>query len=299
MSKYIDDKSFLSPELTQQGGHMILQNVKKPTKIKYLNIDTRFQGDYNLNKLATINYNLPQKITEVKSIAVRSVEIPMSFHFFSLNRGNTFMKIDNSNVVIPNYSYTTSDNNLKTQLNSRFISQISTNFTLDISANRTTITNATNSTRNIYFDVDSSGGFNKYNFKSSLGWCLGYRLPEYSVLSGKSLVAEGLVDANPIRYLFLVVDEFRQSNPNSFISPLYNGYISKNVLARITLNSAIYPFGSILPANIFNGFLLSDQRYYSGKTDIQKLQIQLVDEWGIVVDLNQLDFSFCLEIECE
>jgi hypothetical protein len=296
----MDDKYFLSPEITQQGGHMIMQNVKKPTKIKYLNIDTRFQGDYNLNKLATITYNLPQQITEVKSIAVRSVEIPMSFYSFSLNRGNTYMKIDNSNIVIPNYSYTTSDNNLKTQLNSRFISQISpTNFTLDISSNRTTITNTTGTTRNIYFDVDSSGGFNKYNFKSSLGWCLGYRLPEYSLLSGKSLVAEGLVDTNPIRYLFLVVDEFRQSNPNSFVSPLYNGYISKNVLARITLNPAIYPFGTILPANIFNGFLLSDQRYYSGKTDIQKLQIQLVDEWGLIVDLNQLDFSFCLEIECE
>ena len=290
----MDDKSFLSPELTQQGGHMILQNVKKTTKIKFLNIDTRYQGDYNLNKLATFTYNLPQRITEIKSIAVRSVEIPMSFYSFSINHGNTFMKIDNSSIVIPNFSYTTNDNNLKTQLNSQ-----TTNFTLDISFNRTTITNTSNTTRNIYFDVDSSGGFNKYNFKSSLGWCLGYRLPEYSILPNKSLVAEGLIDVNPIRYLFLVVDEFRQSNPNSFISPLYNGYISKNVLARITLNPTIYPFGTILPANIFNGFLLSDQRYYSGKTDIQKLQIQLVDEWGVIVDLNQLDFSFCLEIECE
>ena len=296
----MNDKSFLSPELTQQGGHMIIENVNKSTKIKYLNIDTRYQGDYNLNKLATLTYNLPQRITEVKSIAVRSIEIPMSFHSFSLNHGNTYMKIDNSSVVIPNYSYTTNDTNLKTQLNSQFISKISaTNFTLDISLNRTTITNTSNTTRTIYFDVDSSGGFNKYNFKSSLGWCLGYRLPEYSLLSGKSLVAEGLIDVNPIRYLFLVVDEFRQSNPNSFVSPLYNGYISKNVLARITLNPTIYPFGTILPANIFNGFLLSDQRYYAGKTDIQKLQIQLVDEWGKIVDLNQLDFSFCLEIECE
>ena len=296
MSQYLDDKSFLSPVLTQQEGHMILQNVKKQNKIKYLNIDTRFQGDYNLNKLATLTYNLPQKIAEVKSIAVRSVEIPMSFHSFSLNRGNTYMKIDNSSVVIPNYSYTTNDTNLKTQINNNF----PTNFTVDISQNRTTFTNTSSSlTRKIYFDVDVNGGFNKYNLKSTLGWSLGYRLPEYSVLPNKSLVAEGLVDINPIRYLFLVVDEFRQSNPNSFISPLSNGYISKNILARITINTTIYPFGSILPANIFNGFLLSDQRYYSGKTDIQKLQIQLVDEWGILVDLNQLDFSFCLEIECE
>ena len=299
MSKYMDDKAFLSPELTQQGGHMIMQNVNKPTKIKFLNIDTRYQGDYNSNKLATFTYNLPQRITEVKSIAVRSIEIPMSFYSFSLNNGNTFMKIDNSSVVIPNYSYNMDDTNLKTKLNNQFISRISSTFTLDISLNRTTITNTTSTTHNIYFDVDVSGGFNKYNFKSSLGWCLGYRLPEYSLSSGNSLVAESLVDFNAIRYLFLVVDEFRQSNPNSFVSPLYNGYISKNVLAKITLNTAIYPFGSILPANLFNGLLLSDQRYYSGKTDIQKLQIQIVDEWGRIVDLNQMDFSFCLEIECE
>ena len=299
MSKYMDDKSFLSPELTQQGGHMIIQNVKKSTKIKYLNIDTRYQGDYNLNKLATFIYNLPQRITEVKSIAVRSVEIPMSFYSFSLNNGNTYMKIDNSSVVIPNFSYVTTDSYLKTQLNSQFASLISaTQFSIDISLNRTTITN-NGIARSIYFDVDPSGGFNKYNLKSTLGWCLGYRLPEYSISAGKTLVAEALINTNTIRYLFLVVDEFRQSNPNSFVSPLSNGYISKNVLARITINPAIYPFGSILPANIFNGLLLSDQRYYAGKTDIQKLQIQLVDEWGRIVDLNQLDFSFCLEIECE
>jgi hypothetical protein len=65
------------------------------------------------------------------------------------------------------------------------------------------------------------------------------------------------------------------------------------------LNPAIYPYGTILTANTFNGLLLSDQRLYAGKTDIQKLNIQLVDEWGNVVDLNGVDFSFCLEIEHE
>jgi hypothetical protein len=75
--------------------------------------------------------------------------------------------------------------------------------------------------------------------------------------------------------------------------------VSKNILARITLNPAFYPYGTILIANTFNGYLLSDQRVYAGKTDIQNLQISLVDEYGNVVDLNGVDFSFCLEIEHE
>jgi hypothetical protein len=98
-----------------------------------------------------------------------------------------------------------------------------------------------------------------------------------------------------------VVDEFSQSNPNSFVSPLNNANLSKNVLARISLNPAIFQFSNatVLTANTFNGLLLSDQRTFAGKTDIQKLQIQLVDEWGNLVNLNGLDFSFCLEIEYE
>jgi len=335
---------FLSPEVTQHGGHMIMQNVKKPNKIKYLNIDTRFQGDYNSSKLATFTYNLPQKITEVKSIAVRSIEIPMSFYSFSSNRGNTHMKVHSSKantdniLVINNYSYnsyyntqnsnadvlpliqSTSKNqitenmNLITELNSKSYSVFGVAdiglgypniFSINSTANICSFTNYSNvndqksTTYTIYFDVDISGGFNKYNLKSTLGWCLGFRQPSYTLAPGKTIVAEAMIDTNNIRYLYLVVDEFRQSNPNSFLSPLYNSFISKNILARITLNTEIYPFGSILPANIFNGLLLSDQRYYSGKTDIQKLQIQLIDDWGNIVDLNQMDFSFCLEIECE
>ena len=43
--------------------------------------------------------------------------------------------------------------------------------------------------------------------------------------------------------------------------------------------------------------LFSDVRSYNGKTDIQRLHIQLLDEEGIQVDLNRMDFSFLLEIE--
>jgi hypothetical protein len=44
---------------------------------------------------------------------------------------------------------------------------------------------------------------------------------------------------------------------------------------------------------------LSDRRQYSGKVDIQKLNVQLIDDTGTPVDLNGLDFSFCLEVEHE
>jgi len=300
MSKYTDETDFLSPKVTQHGGHMIMTNVNKPSKIKYFNIDTRFQEEYNLVKKANYQYLLPQRITDVKSIAVRNIEIPLSFYPFSQNRGNTFFQVDTTSIVIADGNYTASS--LVSAVNSLFVSKYGNvnPFTIVLNANNTvTITNNTGASHDVNFNVDASGNFNRYPLKSSLGWCLGFRLPSYTIPTGSSITSDGIIDVNNIRYLFLVVDEFRQSYPNSFVSPLSNSLLSKNVLARISLNPSVFSFGSILSANTFNGLLLSDQRMYSGKVDIQKLNIQLVDEWGNVVDLNQLDFSFCLEIECE
>ena len=297
MSKYMDEDQFLSPKVTQHSGHMIMTNVNKPSKIKYFNIDTRFQEEYNIMKTASFQYLLPQRITGVKSIAVRSIEIPISFYPFSKNRGNTFFQVDNTSILIADLNYDASS--LVSAVNSLFVSKID-NFTVVLNTNKSvTITNTGTSSRVVNFNVDASGNFNRYSFKSTLGWCLGFRQPSYTIASGKSITSEGIVDVNNIRYLFLVVDEFRQSNPNSFVSPLSNSLLSKNVLARISLNPSVFSFGSIITANTFNGLLLSDQRMYSGNVDLQKLAIQLVDEWGNVIDLNQLDFSFCLEIEFE
>ena len=298
MSKYLDEKDFLSPKVSQHSGHMIMTNVNKPSKIKYFNIDTRFQEEYNLVKKASFQYILPQRITDVKSIAVRSIEIPISFFPFSQNRGNTFFQVDASSVVIPDGNYGV--NSIVSAINSVLTTMVSSGLYLTLNTDTSIIIiNNTNKTQTINFNVDVSGNFNRYPFKSCLGWCLGFRQPSYTILANKSITTEGILDINNIRYLFLVVDEFRQSNPNSFVSPLSNSLLSKNVLARISLSPSVFSFGSVIPANTFNGLLLSDQRMYAGNVDIQKLNIQLVDEWGNIVDLNQLDFSFCLEIEYE
>ena len=51
MSKYFDSKNltFMEPRVVENGNHMIMTNVHSETKTKYLNIDTRFQEEYNMN----------------------------------------------------------------------------------------------------------------------------------------------------------------------------------------------------------------------------------------------------------
>ena len=43
--------------------------------------------------------------------------------------------------------------------------------------------------------------------------------------------------------------------------------------------------------------LITTPRQYFGPVDIQKLQIQLLDEYGRILNLNNMDYSFCLTFQ--
>jgi hypothetical protein len=318
MSQYFDNKdSFLQPKVNQYGNHMVMTNVSKPTKKKYWNIDTRFHDDYD-NYSQTISgsltrwftFTMPQPINDVKSIYVTNLELPMSFYNISAAFGNNVMKVNDKLLTIPDGTYTTAS--LKTafqtalsglslssvnfDISSNGIASFSTssalgfNFAVRPSNTCNTVTNPT---------VGATAEFDKFNVKSKLGWLLGFRDISYNLTSGQTKYAESMLDLNNPKYVYLAVDEFSNGNPSSFISPMPMSIINKNILARVTLDTGHYGIGTVLPANQYNGLLLSDRRSYNGKVNLQKLKLQLVNEYGNPVDLNGLDFSFSLEIEYE
>jgi hypothetical protein len=97
----------------------------------------------------------------------------------------------------------------------------------------------------------------------------------------------------------LALDEFSNGNQNSFASQMSSSLINKNIIAKIILNKTIFDFGTILGTNVNFGNLMSDIRSYNGKIDIQKLNVQLLNEYGNVVNLNGADFSVGIQIEYE
>lgn len=298
MSQYFDNKElFTGPKVNQYGSHMLMTNVTKTRKYKYVNIDTKFRDEYNSNTTSDYNITLPERITDVRSISVTNVEIPITFFNISENLGNNAMKVGSTALVVPDGEYTLTT--LVDALNARRTA-LAIAITFSYASNKITIT-ADSGTFAIDFGVDSIGGFAKYNFKSRLGWLMGFRSQTYSISSSgtATMTSEFLVDLSGPRYLYLVIDEFTgNGNQKSFVSPLPSSVINKNILARIPLNKQTYAFMSVLPVGISTG-LLTDVRSYTGKVDIQKLNIQLVNENGIAMNLNGADFSFCLEIEHE
>ena len=318
MSRYFDNKElFTGPTTKQYGSHMVTTNVIKETKVKYINIDSRFRDDYNYSNLANYYFTLPERINDVKSISVCNIELPLSIFNISSDLGNNYFRIQygstNKVAGLPNGFYTVNDtfmDNIKIAIESTTANQMVipalTQFYKNGNIVDTTHNLAFTSIKNndtteciVDFAVSSNGLFDKYNVKSKLGWALGFRDLSYSIPAGNTIYSESCINLNGPRYLYLVLDEFSRGNQNSFISPLPTSLINKNILARISIDYDKYTFGDVIVGNQFNGVLLSDNRSYTGKTDLQKLNIQLVNEWGNPVNLNGLDFSFTIVVEHE
>ena len=123
------------------------------------------------------------------------------------------------------------------------------------------------------------------------GWLIGFRNGIYT--GNSSYVSEAVIDLKGFKYMFLVVDDYNNNVNNSFYSAFNSSILNKNILARISLQNTNF-FDTAAQNNLS---LVTTARQYFGPVDIQKLGIQLLDEYGRVVDLNNMDFSFCLTLQ--
>ena len=318
--------SFLEPQVDQYGSHMVMTNVTRHSKFKFINIDSKYRDNietkydtttnpYKLTYPASFHIELPERVNDVKSLMVCNAEIPMSFYNISASLGNNYFKIvsdaNSQNptsymIKIANGEYTRTT--LEAAINSAIHSIAALSGTPDDISFTINTSNLSSFTVNvgvgvnysIVFDVDAIGNPDVYNFKKKLGWLLGFRQRQYSIDFNRPLNSENIMDLNTIRYLYLALEEYTKGTQNSFLSPMKHSFLQgKTIIAKITLNKKTFSFGDILPANNFNGYLLSDRRQYSGKVDLQKLNVHLIDDNGTPVDLNGIDFSFCIEVEHE
>lgn len=306
---------FMNPQVSQYGSHMLMSNVQLQSKTKYINIDTKFSDEFNIAQTSNTNadflanqvntakftISLPDPISNIKSMKVMNIEIPNTFYNISSNFGNNYLQIiDNTNqttiLQIPDGNYNSAG--LEAEINNSATNLgLPITFSLSSTSNKTTISSSSG-TYIMKFDVNLDGTQDKYRFKSKLGWLLGFRNIEYEITTNNT-ISECFYNLAGSKYLYLAIDEFNSGNQKSFISPLFNSVINKNILSRITIDSTTYPFNENIPASFSNGLLISDERQYNGKIDIQRLEISLLNEDGIPVILNGRDFSFCLQITYE
>ena len=120
---------------------------------------------------------------------------------------------------------------------------------------------------------------------------LGFRNGAYE--NNVAYVSEGLINLDGPRYVFLVVDDYNNNVNNGFYSAFTESMLNKNILARISLQPG--NFNTTSSQN--NLSIISYPRQYFGPVNIQKINVQLLDEYGRVLNLNNMDFSFCLSFQ--
>ena len=272
-----------------------LNPLKRRLIKKTLNVDTRFRSNYNITEATNIHLDLPTVIKNAVSMKLVGLELPpCPIYAINDRYGNNFFHETTDNgitwnlVTIPNGNYDLA----------AIIAEINTAITnANITANdlqHSCKINFTFTTLNdgVSFNRDINGIIEGNN-QMKLGWILGFLNDEYI---GTTSMGEAPYDPTGSKYLYLVVDDFTNNINNHFIGAFNESLLNQNILARLPLYNNNEEENNRLADDINN--MAEAERLYFGPIDIQKLKIQLIDEYGRIVDLNKRDYSIALEFNC-
>ncbi len=269
-----------------------------------LNIDTRFRDNYYSTQSTNFHIDLPLRLTNVVSMQLSSIELPATFYVISKQAGNNYLTLRyedvSGQVIIPdgNYTYTTLMSFINNYISTKFSDTILSTIVFEVdnesnSGSGKTIVGVSTEPFNFVLDFQANIEGNpdiNTPLPLKLGWILGFR--EGTYINNSTYVSEGLIDLLGPKYVYLVVDDFNNSVNNGFYAAFSSSILNKNILARISLQGL--PFSTQTQSNLS---LITFARQYYGPVDIQKLTIQLLDEYGRVINLNNCDYSFCLTLQ--
>jgi hypothetical protein len=280
---------------------------------------------------------LPETINRAITMSISSIEIPLTYYNISSYNNNNIFSIQelsgtevsgniynirltsglyearfnatnlNTNVINTNiiaYNIIDEINNALLQTSTDISNNIRCN--LDSRTGKTSFAVITNSNKSykINFDIDNSNNTNiKYNCHENylyqkLGWQLGFITPSITVDSN-GRYSDRVCTMNYPRYIYIAIDDFQPSSRNYF-SVAAPSLIAPNIIARINMLSLLEEKTAFKQAANAGDYLFTQKhiREYFGPTDINKLKIQLLDEYGRPLNLNGSDWSFVVTFEC-
>lgn len=292
-----------------------LNNLKRKTITQTVILNSLYRDDY-LNTLSTdFNITLPNYFKNVLSIRLSSLQLPNVLYCISNKNNNNSLYIAEDVlggvegiVIIPdgNYDYATFATLLQTEINTQ-LSTLNFIVTVDLATQKITITNNINEfTMNFIVKESVSGVNTEYiinkNYKQlhcvnditelykKLGWIMGYRNALYT--GKKSYLAEAIYNGSFTEYIYFILNDFNNSQSQNIIGMFSKSTIGNNILAMIPLNADSFHICFDNGADF-----IEKKREYFGPVNIQKLKIQLLNQYGEILDLNSMDFSFSLELE--
>lgn len=291
---------------------------------KYVTIDTRISEDC-IKKTTDFTIQLPERLKKVVSMQLSAIEMPTNYYNIAAHFGNNFLYIAASQqfedgpienfdtiIIIPDGYY--NEISLINTINGllcpkdecgdiiyqdSIFSYIVFNLdygpcggsqTKQVTVMADTKCEIGYTIKNIElnFCKGIDGEIDDLKASTKIGRILGFTCNIYT--GSVYYTGEIPMDMNTIKYVYLSVDDYQRNVNQLFLSGFPTSNFDENVLARISLGNNLGT--GILSENNFN--LITEPRKYFGPVDIQKLRIQLFDDFGQLMNLNNADFSFVL-----
>ena len=173
----------------------------------------------------------------------------------------------------------------------------------------------------VHFDLDKYGNKDNIPLPLKFGWMLGFRFGYYKIINidtsypctfpiqnekineylktiegnNTFLVSEGIIDISSPRYFYLAIDDYNNSTVTDHFASLNASLINKNILLKYCCYNK--KDSTLDHAHFWTTNFINFKREYAGPVEIKKLHIKLIDEYGRVMNFNNMDFSFVLSFK--
>jgi len=286
-----------------------LNPVKRITQNQNLNLNSCFRHNYYSTSPCDFLYLLPIEVKNVTSLRLASIEIPNSWYLFSHKQKNNQFIIDikfnnetfSHNIIIPDGNY--DSETLQSFLNTTYFYQSSLDsylkyicFSIDpinlksrFEIIENEIIENEDNFETFCFTLKFVESLNQ-NIMNTFGWYLGFRLANYLDIKDK-IQSEGLFDGGGDRYIYVAINDYQYNNNTLNTVCFDKSILNEDVIAKIPM------VNGKLSIILSEDNPLTKIRKYTGPVNFSKLQIKILDRFGNIIDLNQMDFSLTLDLE--
>ena len=268
-------------------------------RLTMVSVDTRFADQY-YHGTSDFMIRLPSNMRNVMRICLASIELPEVAYVFSAKNGNICFTIGETTVTIPESSYYLGALALvpviNTAINNAFGGHpYAVQCVYDTTSNRFFFTNSSDDdvTISLTSPVDAACSAacteavaqnDKY---WGIGYNLGFRNKEIIVLAGDTSVAEQPPQVTSPAYYLLQVrcpdmmeNTLHRTGQGSFVQ----------ALAKVVLRNGAYVVNYDDMGN-----MMRKENTFRSPTSVTQLRVSLVDAYGRLVEMGDVDWSMTFE----
>ena len=284
----------------------VVTKIKRNVTYQNIHLNSMFRDDYYKTNSADFLYTIPLQLKNITSISLTSLDMPNSWYLFSNKKKNNIFyvticvckKEKMFEINIPEGNYDTTK--LQQLLNDKYFFSSSNDnglqhlrFKIDKCTLKSSFIVTGDAPCNFEYNIAFANSTTE-NIYETAGWILGFRYGNYFKQNG-TLISEGLFDGGGDRYIYFCLEDYNyNTNYNNIVC--FNGStISKNILGKIYLYNGKFQLNiSDIPDNPVS---FTKTRQFTGPIDLRKIKISLLDQFGKLIDLNNMDYSFTLQLE--